>query len=259
MSTTPSEGRRLEGRRALITGAARGQGRAVAARFAAEGARVIVSDRDAEAVDGLVGELRATGAEATAVVADVRDEAQVERVVACAVESLGGLDVLYNNAGVYWTDRDGPVDRLPRDVWDDVMAINATGSYLFCRYAVPHLLASGSGVILNVSSVAGYAGDPDCHAYAASKGALIALTASLAQRYGPQGLRAVALCPGFIETPMTSSFLGDASVAGRIAGATALRRVGTADEVATVAAFLASDEAAFVTSVVVPVHGGLVK
>jgi NAD(P)-dependent dehydrogenase (short-subunit alcohol dehydrogenase family) len=257
-SLTTSPGGRLAGRRALITGAANGQGRAVARRFAAEGAGLVVVDRDAAGIEALARELQGQGADALGVCADVQDESDVQRAVAAAVDG-GGLDVLYNNAGVYWPERDAPADRLSRTVWDEILAINATGALLFCKHALPALLASDAGVVLNVASVAGYAGDPACHAYAASKGAIIALTLSLAQAYGPAGLRAVAICPGFIETPMLAPFLAEEESIARLRGATALRRLGTSEEVADVALFLASREAAFVSSVVVPVHGGLVK
>jgi NAD(P)-dependent dehydrogenase (short-subunit alcohol dehydrogenase family) len=249
----------LDGRRALITGAAGGQGRAVARRFAEEGARVALTDLARDSLSPLAEELRATGADTVDVAADVRDEDAVALVVRTVADEFGGLDVLYNNAGVYWADRDAPVGDLARSVWDEVLAVNATGVFLFCKHALPHLLEAEGGVILNVASVAAYAGDPSCHAYAASKGALIALTKSIAQRYGERGLRANVICPGFIETPMVDWLLADAGLVRQVTEATALRRVGQSDEVASVAAFLASDAASFVTSSVIPVHGGLVK
>ena len=249
---------RLAGRRIIITGAGGGQGRAVAVRLAREGADLALVDVDA-------GDLEETrravdaGRRVVAVAADVRDEAAVASVVVRAARELGGVDALYNNAGVYWPDRDATVDRLALDVWDDVMRVNATGVYLFCKHALPHLLASGRGVIVNVASTAAYAGDPDCHAYAASKGALLALTRSIAQRWGPDGLRAVTLCPGFVDTPMVGFAVRDEPTAERIRGAVALRRIGRPEEVAAVAAFLVSDDAGYVTSCLVDVHGGLVK
>ncbi len=251
---------RLEGRRCLVTGAAGGQGAAVSRRFAAEGARVAVTDLSPERTASIANDLRAAGADAIGLAADVRDEVQVEAVVRAAVAAFGGLDVLYNNAGVLLADRDAPVERLDRSTWDEVLATNTTSTFLFSKHAVPHLLAAAPGsVILNVGSAASYAGDMEFHAYAASKGALIALTASFAQRYGPAGLRANLICPGFVETPMVSRWLEDDAAMGAILGATALRRFAHPDEIAAYAAFLASTEASFVTSSVVTVHGGLVK
>lgn len=238
-----------------MTGAAGGQGEAVARRFAAEGAHVAVTDLAEERLDALAADLGAIG-----VTGDVRDEQQVASVVRTAVGQLGGLDVLYNNAGVLLADRDAPTERLKRSVWDEVLATNTTSVFLFCKHALPHLLAAAPGsVVLNVGSVASYAGDTEYHAYAASKSALIGFTASLAQRYGRQGVRANLLCPGFVATPMVQRWIDDDEAAQPILDATALGRFGTPDEVAAYAAFLASDEAAFVTGSVVTVHGGLVK
>jgi len=248
----------LVGRRILVTGAAGGQGAAVARRLAASGAALALTDLPGEALDRVVAELE-DGGRVVSIGADVTDEAQVSAVCTRATAVLGGLDGLYNNAGVYWHDRDAPVDRLPREVWDAVLAVNVTGPYLFCKHALEALRRSGRGVVVNVASTAGHAGDPDCHAYAASKGALIALTRSIAQRYGVDGLRAVALCPGFVETAMVDFAVADATIAERVRRATALRRLGQPDEIAAVAAFLLSDDASFVTSVVIDAHGGLIK
>lgn len=190
---------------------------------------------------------------------DVRNEEDVASIVRSAVDVMGGLEVLYNNVGVYWPDRDAPVDRLERDEWDEIIAINTTSAFLFTKHALPHLLASNSGVVLNVASVAAYAGDPECHAYAASKGALIALTKSIAQRYGGEGLRANVICPGFIATPKVDWLLEDESLTRKVTDSTALGRVGLPEEVASVAGFLASSGSSFMTSSVITVHGGLVK
>lgn len=247
----------LEGRAILVTGAAGGQGRAVVRRLLDGGARVLATDLPGPSLEALreLGEpdrlvLRA---------ADVTAEPDVAATCKAAVEAFGGLDGLYNNAGVYWHDRDAPADELALDVWQTVLAINATGCFLCCKHALPSLRRSGRGVVVNVSSTAGHAGDPDCHAYAASKGALLALTRSIAQRYGGEGLRAVALCPGFVETPMVGFALDDPAIVERVRAATALGRLGRPEEIAEIAAFLLSEAASFVTSVVIDAHGGLVK
>jgi NAD(P)-dependent dehydrogenase (short-subunit alcohol dehydrogenase family) len=254
-----SSDKRLLGRRALVTGAAGGQGSAVARQFAAEGAVLALTDLPGERLSALELELRCDGANAKAIAADVRSEQEVQAVVAGAVDFLGGLDVLYNNAGVYWAEKDATVDLLDRAIWDEILAINATSAFLFSKHALPHLLESRDGVLLNVASVAGYAGDAECHAYAASKGALIALTKSIAQRFGSSGLRANVICPGFIATPMVASLLEEEEISQWVERATALGRVGQPEEVAAVAAFLASSASSFVTASVITVHGGLVK
>jgi NAD(P)-dependent dehydrogenase (short-subunit alcohol dehydrogenase family) len=246
----------LEGRRILVTGAAGGQGRAVVRRLVDAGARVAATDLAGRALDELAAAL---GPAHLVRAADVTREDDVRTLCAAGVAELGGLDGLYNNAGVYWHDRDAPVDELPLEVWEDVLRINATGAYLCCKHALPSLRASGRGVIVNVSSTAGHAGDPACHAYAASKGALLALTRSIAQRYGVDGLRAIALCPGFVETPMVGFALADPAVADHVRRSTALGRLGQPEEIAEVAAFLLSDAASFVTSAVIDAHGGLIK
>src|SRR5215207_5986355 len=190
---------RLVGRRALITGAAGGQGRAVARRFLAEGASVALTDVDGAALRALAQELDEVGpGHVVHAVADAGDEAE-----AAAAAGIGGLDILYNNAAMRLADRDRPVGELDPTVWERTLAVNVTGAATFAKHALPHLLARpAGGVILNVSSTAALGGDPEAHAYAASKGALLSLTKSIAQRYGPDGLRCVAICPGLIDTPM---------------------------------------------------------
>ena len=250
---------RLAGRRTLVTGAAGGMGSAVARRFAAEGARVAITDVAAAQLDRIAAELREVGAEPLCYPADVADQEQVAATVDAVAEAFGGIDVLYNNAGVRLVGRDGPVDRLDRTVWDRTLAVNATGAFLFCKYALPHLLRSRAGVILNVSSTAGLGGDSEAHAYGASKGALIALTKGIAQRFGREGLRANVICPGLIETPMLDAALESEELTRRLLAQVALRRIGRPEEVAAYAAFLASEEASYVTSSVIEIHGGLVK
>jgi NAD(P)-dependent dehydrogenase (short-subunit alcohol dehydrogenase family) len=250
---------RLAGRRVLVTGAAGGMGTAVATRFARDGAALALTDRAEAQLEQVAADLRDQGADVVAVPADVRDEGAVAEVVAAAVDGLGGIDALYNNAGVLLVDRDGPTAELDADVWDDVFAINARGQFLFCKHALPPLLAADRGVIVNVSSVAGYAGNSAFHAYPASKAAVIGLTLSIAQRYGAEGLRAVALCPGFVDTQMVGTFAADAAVAEEVCSRTALARFGTPEEIAATAAYLVSSDASFVTSTVIGVHGGLVQ
>ncbi|MFQ5427075.1 MAG: SDR family NAD(P)-dependent oxidoreductase [Gaiellales bacterium] len=257
----PTGGGRLAGRRAIVTGAAGGQGEAVARRLVREGAHVVITDQAHDALEELQGSLVATRAdtEVLAVPADVSDEPQVRGLVEAAVEALGGLDIVYNSAAVRLGGRDTTVDRLDREVWDRTLAVNLTGTYLVCKHTIPHLLRSSGGVIVNVSSTAGIGGDAEAHAYGASKGGLISLTLGIAQRFGPEGLRAIVLCPGLVDTPMLQDALAGEALTQELVGTTALRRIGTPDEIAAYAAFLVSEEARFVTGCVVRVDGGLVK
>jgi NAD(P)-dependent dehydrogenase (short-subunit alcohol dehydrogenase family) len=244
---------------ALITGAGSGQGRAVAVRFAAEGASVGVLDRDAASARRTAELIEGQGGFALPLAADVSKEEEVQAAVERVASRCGSLHILYNNAGVFWPERDGTVAEVSPETWRRVLGINLDGVYLCCKYAVPHLLRCAPSCIINVSSVAGFAGDQMYHAYAASKSALHALTRSIALRYGPEGLRANLICPGFIETPMVSHLLADEGVRASVVGTTALRRLGRPEDVAAAALFLASDEAGFVTGTTLVVDGGLVK
>jgi NAD(P)-dependent dehydrogenase (short-subunit alcohol dehydrogenase family) len=248
---------RLEGRRALLTGASGGMGRAVAERFLDEGAAVVVTDLPGPRLDALAADLAERG-HIAAIPADLRAEASVRGLVDAAGAKLGGLDVVYNNAGVRFGDRDGPVDTVELPVWEATFAVNVTGTFLVCKHALPHLLREHDPVIINVASMAGIGGDVFAHAYSASKGAMLALTRSMAHRYGPDGLRVTAICPGMIDTEMLAPVKATADEA-ELASTTALRRLGRPEEIAGVAAFLASSDASFVTATHVEVHGGLPK
>lgn len=250
---------RLADKIAIITGAARGQGEAVARRFAQEGARVILADRVAEGAQKVAAHIRQQGGVALAVAADVTVANDVAALLETARQEFGGLHILYNNAGIYLAHEDAPTADLPEPVFDRIVAVNLKGTYLCCHYAIPLLLESGQGVILNVGSVASYAGDATAHAYAAAKGGLLAFTRSIANYYGPQGLRANVICPGFIDTPMVADFVNDTEIRDRILQTTMLRRLGQPEDVASLAAFLASDESSFITGAVFVADGGLIK
>ena len=244
---------RLKGKVALITGGGSGMGRASCLLFAREGATVAVVDRADD--DG--GEtVRLIGDEAgvaSFIHADVADAVDVERMDDATVKAHGRLDVLFNNAGV-----EGPsVDLLDygEDDWARVIAVNLTAVYRAMRAAIPHMIAQGGGVILSTASVAGLVGLARSSAYSAAKAGVIGLTRTVALEYGPQGIRANCICPGFVATPMLDRVLGgrEASVLNRL---TPLRRVGTADDIAQAAVYLASDESSYVTGVPFIVDGG---
>ncbi|HXJ34479.1 MAG TPA: SDR family NAD(P)-dependent oxidoreductase [Candidatus Eisenbacteria bacterium] len=244
--------RRLEGRVAIITGAAAGIGRASMERFADEGAIVVGADVD-DGGAALAGEIERTGGRAVFVRTDVTRDADLEALVRTAVERFGRLDVLFNNAGV---GTYVPFDRLAPADWDRTQAVNLRAVYRACQIALPHL-RSGGGVILNTASQSALEGQAMNEAYCASKAGVVALTRSLAREYGPHGVRVNCLCPGGVDTALLRGFLGVAGIdAAQVAKQVPLRRIARPAEIAAVAAFLASDDASYVTGVALPVDGG---
>ena len=246
---------RLEGKVALITGAAAGLGRVAAERFAAEGATLVIADT----VDGgeTVDAIATAGGAAMAVVCDVTDEDQVQQAVAAAVDTYGGLHVLYNNAGVMLDDDDDPVT-TPLEVYERTMDINVKGVLLGCRHGIPALLASGGGSIINVASFVAHMGAATPQiAYTASKGAVLAMTREIAVVYARRGVRANALCPGPIMTPMLAKFLSDDARRQRRLVHIPMGRFGEPIEIANGALFLASDESAWMTGQSLIIDGGI--
>ncbi len=251
---------RLSGRVAIVTGAAGGIGAAIVEAMAAEGARVVVAD--VQPGDTAVEAAQAVGSEAVFIPCDVSDPEQVAAMVTGAVEHFGSLDVLVNNAGI--SGGSALAHELDLEVWNRALAVNLTGPFLCTRAAMPHLLASGRGRIVNIASTYGLIGAPLAPAYCAAKGGLINLTRQLAVDYSPQGLRVNAICPGYIDTDMGGgrAALGpEAAAAAHARRETAaarqpIGRQAQATEVARVAAFLVSDESSFMTGSIVTVDGG---
>ncbi len=250
---------RLAGKIALITGAVKGQGRAAAKLFAEEGATVVINDiAENEVGEELVEKIRQSGGRARYICADVSDPSEVKRMMETIDKTFNGLHILYNNAGIL-LGNDVPVVELEEEIWDRTIDVNLKGIYLCCKWGIPLLMKAGGGSIINVSSVAGYGGDEVVHAYAASKGGVISLTKSIALKYGPCGIRANVICPGFVKTPMTQRFINDPYFNKKWISRTPLGRVGEPEEIAYVSLFLASEESSFVTGSIYTVHGGLVK
>ena len=250
-------GGRLDGKVALITGAGNGMGRVAAHLFAAEGARVVVADFDESLGSETVAAIEADGGEAAFVRVDVADSDQVEAMVAFAMEHFGTLDVLYNNAGIFPPD-DGGVTETPEPTWDRVMDVNLKGVWLGCKHGVPAMLASGGGSIINVASFVALMGAATAQiAYTASKGGVLSMTREIAVEYGRQGIRANALCPGPIATPMLEELMRDPGRRQRRLVHIPMGRLGEAEELAKAALFLASDDSSFMTGASLVVDGGI--
>jgi NAD(P)-dependent dehydrogenase (short-subunit alcohol dehydrogenase family) len=251
---------RLAGKVAFVTGAGAGIARASARVFAREGARVLIAEIDAGSGASAEGELRAAGGEALFVRTDVTDDASVRAAVAACVERWGRLDVLFNCAGGS-SPADGPVTDVDLALLPQTLDLNLCSAFLCCRHAIPELVRAGGGSIVNTASVVALDGSMPLHAYAAAKGAVIALTRSLAGRYAPQRIRANVICPGMIRTERIRARFratgDDPAALGPIDLRTHPFAIGEPEDIANVALFLASDESRMVTAAVIPAEGGL--
>jgi NAD(P)-dependent dehydrogenase (short-subunit alcohol dehydrogenase family) len=245
----------LDGRTAVITGASSGLGARFARALGGAGATVVVGARRKERLDALVADLRSQGAEAVAVGCDVTVDSDVERLIAVALETAGGLDVLVSAAGIAPSE-DEAIESP--DLFRRVLAVNTTGLYMCARAAAAVMLERGGGSIVNVASISGLvAGDgTDTPSYAASKGAVINLTRELAVRWAPQGIRVNALAPGWFPTEMTAETLASESGRRFVAERTPLGRPGRPDELDGALLFLAADASSYVTGHTVVVDGG---
>ncbi|MDD4098118.1 MAG: glucose 1-dehydrogenase [Lentisphaeria bacterium] len=251
---------RLAGRTAVISGAGRGIGAAAARLFAAEGAFVVIAERDIASGQAMQDEIRNSGGQALFLACDVSRGRDVQAVVAAVERQLGRLDILYNNASVYLPGRDGRVTAIREEDWDMILGVNLRSVYLFCHYGIPLMLKHGGGRIINTASSAGLIGIPECDAYTASKGATVQLTKSLAVEYGPLGIGVNCLAPAAIMTPMMrqSNPVGSAFDEERFLKLrTPLRRYGTPEEIARVALFLASSESSYLNGAVIVADGGI--
>lgn len=249
---------RLRGKVALITGAAMGMGREACVLFAEEGARIIGLDVDDDALQETVKTVERSGGEMLGIHADVADEGQVADAIERGLGRFGALHIIYNNAGVLWRDRDFSVVDTEEANWDRVMAINVKGPYLICKHGIPKLIASGGGSIIITASVSALLGDTDPQdAYTASKGAVTSLMRSLAVNFAKNNVRANAIHPGLIDTPMQAEGMKDPAWVEANLEFIPLRRIGTARDIANAALFLASDESSYMTGAELIVDGGL--
>jgi 3-oxoacyl-[acyl-carrier protein] reductase len=242
----------LSGHIALITGASQGIGRTCALRLAKEGAAVAVAARNQEKLDELVSEISATGGKAAAFALDVGKEEQINETVETVIAQFGKIDILVNNAGI---TRDQLVMRMKRADWDAVLQTNLTSAYLCIQSVVPSMLKQRWGRIINITSVFGQMGQAGQANYSASKAGLIGLTMAIAREVGSRSITCNAVAPGFIETAMTAVLSDEFRQAA--VKQIPLRRVGTPEDVAGAVAFLASDEASYITGHVLSVNGGM--
>jgi meso-butanediol dehydrogenase / (S,S)-butanediol dehydrogenase / diacetyl reductase len=242
---------RFKGKVVIVTGAASGIGEATARRFSAEGAKVVLVDRQRKALEKVAGELPTD--RTLAHVADVSDSRGVDDMVAAAIKRFGGLDVLVNNAGVH---EGGDPAEISDEQWRKVMATDADGVFFGCRAAIPHLEKT-KGSIVNTASVSGTGGDWAMSPYNAAKGAVVNLTRALAMDLGKKGIRVNSVCPSLTRTGMTEDMMDDKDLLSKFAERIPLGRVCEPAEVASVIAFLASEDASFMTGANVAVDGGV--
>jgi 3-oxoacyl-[acyl-carrier protein] reductase len=243
----------LENKTAVVTGASRGIGRAVAIKLASLGANIVLNYRSSiKSVEEVLAEIKAMGANAVAVQGDISNFAEAEKVIKSAVENFGSLDILVNNAGI---TKDGLLARMKEEDFDSVIETNLKGAFNCIRHATPIMMKQRRGRIINMSSVVGVAGNAGQINYAASKAGVIGMTKAAAKELASRGITVNAIAPGFIQTDMTDA-LSDKVKEELLAGIP-LKRLGQAEEVAELAAFLASESASYITGQVININGGM--
>ena len=235
----------LDGKVALVTGATRGIGQAIAVRFAAAGAAVMIVSRKQDAVDATVAGLQTAGARVAGRAANVSRPEDAARIIADTVKEFGGVDVLVNNAAA--NPVFGPVENTGTDAFDKIMGVNVRAPFDLAKAARPHFITRGGGVILNISSIGGISPEPNLGIYSVSKAAIISLTQVLAKEWGKDGIRANAICPGFIKTDFSSALWQNEKILAHILRTQALSKLGEPDDIATLALFLCSDAGSLCT------------
>ena len=258
METNGTERMRLSGKVAIVTGAAVGLGRAVAARFAREGASVVAADLNEQDGAALCDQLQNEGLDAVFIKTDVSEECAVNALFEATLERYGHLDVLHNNAAVLLPDQDRPIHELSTETWDYVMGVNLRGSFLCARRAIQAMLQNGGGSIIFLGSPTGLVGcAPALTAYSASKAGVMGLTRAMAAAHARDHIRVNSIVPGTMDTPMNGYILADPAVREKYSEAVPLGRLGTPGDIEGIALFLASDESSYCTGGLYMCDGGL--
>lgn len=251
---------RLQAKVAIVTGFGSGIGEAISKRFAVEGAAVLGVDWNHAAGERVASEIAQAGGTIAYHDADVSQESAIQGMMDACLGRFGRLDILVNNAAVQY---EVALHETSMEQWQRMIDINLGGVFLGCKYAIPAMIAQGSGVIINMSSVMGLVADPKLAVYCATKGGILAMTRAIAIAYGRQGIRATCICPGDVDTPLNqvyfNSYPDPAAARAAIEEHYPLGRIATPDEIARVAAFLASDDATFITGTHVLVDGGVLS
>jgi NAD(P)-dependent dehydrogenase (short-subunit alcohol dehydrogenase family) len=248
---------RLRGKRAFISGAGGGIGAAAALKFAREGARVIAADIRGAAAEAIVRRISETGGEAVAVAGDIAEAESCRALIEAGARALGGIDVMFNNAGIVLPEDEGPVE-TPLEIWDKTVRVNLTGVFLACKYGIPHLERAGGGAVVNNASVVALVGSayPQI-AYTAAKGGVVAMTREMAVMYARKSIRFNAVCPGPVGTTLVNAFIREDRNWESRRPYMPMGRIGTVEEVANLVAFLASDEASYITGAAYAADGGI--
>jgi NAD(P)-dependent dehydrogenase (short-subunit alcohol dehydrogenase family) len=244
--------RRFEGKVAVITGGGSGLGRASAVRLAEEGASIVIADINPEGGQETVRQVQAVDGRVLFITADTTKTEDVKQMVASTVEAFGCLDVLFPSAGV---GAGGDVVETTEECWDRVLGLDLRGVYLACKYAIPQMRENGGGAIVLVASIGGMLGNWGA-SFCAAKGAIVNLTRQMALAHAPENIRVNCICPGYIATPIIQDALDDPERLEKTSARHPIGRIGQPEEVAAAVAFLASDEASFITGAILPVDGG---
>jgi NAD(P)-dependent dehydrogenase (short-subunit alcohol dehydrogenase family) len=244
----------LDGKVAVITGATRGIGRAIAFTFAEQGARIVVVSRKQDAVDATVAAIVAAGGKAVGIASNVAKEGEPARIAAFATEQFGGLDILVNNAAA--NPAFGPVEQTSGETFDKIIGVNLKAPFELAKQCLPSMTARGGGAVLNISSIGGVSPEPGLGIYSVSKTAIISLTQVMAKEWGKHNVRANAICPGLIKTDFASALWGDPKILAHTLRKQAIGRLGEPEDIAGLALFLCSGAAAFCTGGVYMADGG---